>query len=99
MIENQKMEEGVKTKTADQQTLALPYESPLELWRAFRGGAKFVLHYHGRAYAVERMDPREKVVYVQPPPMPVKVFPDGSGAEGTPAIWLEQLAPSRSDTR
>lgn len=71
----------------------LPYETPLELWRAFKRGAKFVLHYHGRSIAVERMEPREKVVYVQPPGLPVKLFADGRSCEGdNGSIWLEEVA-------
>lgn len=60
----------------------LPYATPLELYLAFKRGARFVLHYHGRTLNVERMEPREKVVYVQPPGFPVKVYPDGRSAEG-----------------
>jgi hypothetical protein len=69
---------------------ALPYSTTLELWKAFKAGVKFVLHYHGKTYDVIRMEPHEKVVFVQPPSLPVKVFPDGRGCEGTPNIWLEQ---------
>lgn len=91
MNDSQKTEQRVELgNSAKGQTTPLPYASPAELWRAFKNGAKFVLHYHGRTFDVERMEPREKVVYVQPPMMAVKVFADGRGAEGTPAIWLEQ---------
>jgi hypothetical protein len=67
----------------------LPYDTPMELWQAFKNGTKFVLHYHGKTVDVTHMQPREKVVYVQPPGLPVKVFPDGRSAEGpSPDIWL-----------
>jgi hypothetical protein len=68
----------------------LPYTTPSELWKAFKGGAKFVLHYHGKQYPVERMEPLEYFVYVQPPGIPVKVRADGSDAEGAgnTRIWL-----------
>lgn len=72
---------------------ALPYSTPMELWQAFKRGEKFVLHYHGRTFDVTNMSPREKVVYVQPPGMPVKVYPDGSNCESAgDAIWLERAA-------
>lgn len=71
---------------------ALPYSTPLELWRAFKTGVRFVLHYHGRPMPVERMEPREHIVYVQPPGLPVKIKPDGSSGEGPCDIWLEQRA-------
>jgi hypothetical protein len=71
----------------------LPFSTPVELWKAFKNGAKFVLHYHGKTYDVTAMEPREKVVYVQPPVMPVKVYPDGRNCESAgDAIWLELLA-------
>jgi hypothetical protein len=77
---------------------ALPYKTPMELWQAFKGGAKFVLRYHGKTFDVTHMEPREKVVYVQPPGMPVKVFPDGRSAEGpSPAIRLAALGVDTSD--
>lgn len=60
----------------------LPYKTPFELYRAFRAGEKFDLRYHGRIFQVTSMDPRERVVYVSPPGMPVKVFPNGRSAEG-----------------
>jgi hypothetical protein len=70
----------------------LPYSTPLELWRAFKGGAKFILHYHDEEFEVTYMDPREKVVYVKPPGLPVKVFANGRSAEGPGAgIWLEEV--------
>jgi hypothetical protein len=77
---------------------ALPYKTPMELWQAFKGGAKFVLRYHGKTFDVTHMEPREKVVYVQPPGMPVKVFPDGRSAEGpSPAIRLAAAGVDTSD--
>jgi hypothetical protein len=93
MNDSKKTEQRVEADgAAREQAMALPFSSPLELWCEFKAGAKFVLHYHGASYEVERMEPREKVVYVQPPRMAVKVFPDGRGAEGTSAIWLEKKA-------
>lgn len=88
-----------KTLTVDPASntrVALPYQTPLELWNAFKAGTQFVLHYHGKVFQVSHMERRERVVYVQPPGMPLKVFPDGSSAEGlvsqaTPTIWLEQI--------
>lgn len=69
----------------------LPYATPMDLWNAFKAGRQFVLHYHGHTYPVTHMDPREHVVYVQPPGMPVKVRPDGSSAEGPgKGIWLAE---------
>lgn len=71
---------------------ALPYKTPLELWLAFKAGARFVLHYHGKTYPVERMECRDVVCFVQPPPMPVKVYPDGRNCESAgDGIWLEQV--------
>lgn len=71
----------------------LQYATPRDLWNAFKGGTKFVLHYHSKAYPVERMEDRETVVYVQPPGMPVKLYPDGRNCESAgDAIWLEELA-------
>ncbi|GAA6121502.1 hypothetical protein [Acidovorax sp. FG27] len=71
----------------------LPYETPAELWKAFKAGAKFVLHYHGKTYPVERMQAQRTVCYVEPPKFPVKVYPDGRNCESAgDAIWLEQLA-------
>ena len=70
----------------------LPYETTAALFRAFKGGAKFILHYHGKEYPVTHMEAREHVVYVQPPSMPVKVYADGRSAEGPgTGIWLQQL--------
>ena len=69
----------------------LTYKTPMDLWRAFRSGVRFTLHYHGKMFEVTRMEPRESIVYVQPPGMPVKVFPNGSSAEGPMSkstIWL-----------
>lgn len=97
MAESQKT--GIRVETAEaakNQKTALPYATPMELWRAFRAGTRFVLHYHGRVYEVERMEAREKVVYVQPPMMAVKVYPDGRGAEGTPDIWMEHSGTAQS---
>lgn len=70
----------------------LPYATPMELWRAFKSGTKFALHYHGKTSIVTHMEPRAVVAYVQPPGLAVKVLPDGRSAEGPgPGIWLEQL--------
>ena len=77
------------TSSATTQRTPLPYKTPLDIWRAFRSGVKFVLHYHGKTYDVTRMEPNDKIVFVQPPSMAVKVFPDGSGNESTRHIWLE----------
>ena len=72
----------------------LPYSSPAELFAAFQSGVKFVLHYHGRTFDVACMEQRKFVVYVQPPGLPVKVFPNGSSAEGPgTAIWLAYASP------
>jgi len=93
-----KTEHRVENEESDtKQTVALPYSTPMDLWRAFRAGAKFVLRYHGISYDVTRMEPREKVVFVSPPSMSVKVFPNGKGNEGTPHIWLEQRTPIPHD--
>jgi len=71
----------------------LPYSTTGELIAAFLRGKKFVLHYHDRTFIVTHMDAREKVVYVRPPALPVKVFPNGRSAEGTSsAIWLGSLS-------
>lgn len=86
---------------------ALNYKTPVELFKAFKSGVKFKLHYHGREFEVTHMEPREKVVYVQPPGMPVKVYPDGRSAEGgigEPTIWLThsevaQSNPSEAETK
>lgn len=73
--------------------VALPYATPSALWRAFNAGTQFVLHYHGKAHAVTHMSARENFVYVQPPGMPVKIYPDGRNCESAgDAIWLEQVA-------
>ncbi len=70
----------------------LPYATPMELWQAFKRGSRFVLHYHGKTYPVERMSPREHVVYVQPPGLPVKIYPNGSNCESAGSkIWLEEV--------
>jgi hypothetical protein len=80
------------------ETQPLPYATPLELWRAFKDGTKFVLHYHGKTFDVTHMDPREKVVYIKPPGMPVKVYPDGRSAEGVGSnIWLAAAGVETSD--
>lgn len=81
------------TRAGEAKHVPLPYTTPMALWKAFRDGAEFVLHYHGETYEVTRMEPREKVVYVQPPRMPVKVYPDGQNCESAgDSIWLEQIA-------
>ncbi len=74
----------------------LPYETPRQLWAAFKAGAKFKLNYHGKVYDVTNMEAREHVVYVQPPGLPVKIKPNGSSGEGTAqTIWL-YAAPTTS---
>lgn len=67
----------------------LSYSRPADLVAAFKNGSKFVLYYHGKTFDIAHMEAREHVVYVQPPPLPVKVRADGSSAEGTSKdIWL-----------
>jgi hypothetical protein len=71
----------------------LSYATPLDMWKAFKAGTKFVLHYHGKTFPVAHMQPRELVAYVMPPGMPVKVYPDGRNCESAgDAIWLEEIA-------
>jgi hypothetical protein len=94
---NAALEAALSAQPAERQggRTRLPYTNPMDLFRAFAAGSKFVLHYHGKEYPVARMDPREKVVYVQPPGLPVKVLPDGRSAEGPGnGIWLEQVHPA-----
>lgn len=84
-IEAQKAEEAAKAPPVVEvdPTDDLPYATPVELYRAFRAGEKFDLRYHGKVFQVTSMEPRERVVYVAPPGMPVKVFPNGRSAEGS----------------
>lgn len=73
--------------------VALPYRTPTDLRNAFKSGTKFVLHYHGKSYEVTHMQAQERVCFVQPPGMPVKVYPDGRNCESAgDAIWLEQVS-------
>jgi hypothetical protein len=83
------------TETKEAGYAPLPFKTPAELHAAFKAGQKFVLHYYGKQYYVERMEAREHCVYVQPPGLPVKVRPDGCSAEGNKpgeGIWLQQRA-------
>lgn len=67
----------------------LPYATPQELVTAFKRGRKFVLHYHGKTFDVTSMEARQRVVYVQLPALPVKVWPNGRSGEGDNGeIWL-----------
>lgn len=71
--------------------IRLPFVSADQLVQAHEGGTRFALHYHARRFDVTQMVRVGGSVYVEPPCMPVQVFPDGSSSESS-EVWLEKVA-------
>ena len=71
----------------------LKYSTSTEMYKVFRNGVGFRLHYYDRTYRVTNMVPRGNYVYVMPPSLPVKIKLDGSSGEGSNFhnIWLEEI--------
>ena len=85
------LERTGQSVTNDAAWAELRYDTPQELYAAFKSGQKFVLHYHGKSAPVTNMRCVNGIVFVYP--REVKIQPNGKSGEGPgESIWLEQVA-------